>query len=268
MVIGSVLFLFILFIGRLYLWLKQMQQPAFGWRRKPFTGTSPNTFPRHPPKPDWVKKEIIRLKALMPYDGHRKIAQAFNRLHAQKRSMTVGKTFTGYTIRNHQYDIQVLRRKLKHNRPKPLPRNLIWGMDLTGKTDTKGDQHTILGIVEHQSRACLTLSAITDKSAITLLRLLFRLIEHYPKPKLIRTDNEAVFTSRLFRLGLWLLRIKQQRTEIACPWMNGKIERFFGTLKEKLNDWEINSLESLNHSLHLFRFWYITTFDRTNIWTA
>lgn len=50
--------------------------------------------------------------------------------------------------------------------------------------------------------------------------------------------------------------IKHQRTETACPWMNGRVERLFGMLKEKLNQWEVNSFESLNHSLHLFRFYY------------
>ena len=68
--------------------------------------------------------------------------------------------------------------------------------------------------------------------------------------------NEAIFTSRLFQFGLWLLRIQHQHTEICCPWQNGRIERFFGTLKERLNQWEVMSLESLNLSLYAFRYWY------------
>ena len=40
----------------------------------------------------------------------------------------------------------------------------------------------------------------------------------------------SIFTSRLFRFGMWCLKIRHQRTEIACPWQNGRIERFFGTL--------------------------------------
>jgi transposase InsO family protein len=170
--------------------------------------------------------------------------------------MTIGKTYAGYTIKNNLYEIQVLRRKQKHQRPRPVPHNLIWAMDLTGKTDSHHKQHTVLGIVEHHSRACLTLAAIADKSTITLLRHLFDLFERYQKPKIIRTDNEAVFTSRLFRLGLRLLRIKHQRTEICCPWQNGKVERFFGTLKNKLNQWEVDSFNSLTPSLLLFRFYY------------
>jgi len=152
--------------------------------------------------------------------------------------------------------ILVTRRKIKHKRPKPLPLNLIWGVDMTGKTDSTGQLHNILGIIEHQSRCCLTLKSLADKASITLLENLIAAIKFYGKPKIIRTDNEAVFTSRLFRLGLWVLGIKHQTTEVACPWQNGKVERFFGTLKQKLNQWEVGNIGDLNHSLHFFRFWY------------
>ncbi len=259
MLIGSMLFLLILLsIGGGVLWFKQRQRPNFGRRKQPPQEHSPNTFPHHPPKPDWVKQEIIRLKSFMPSNGHRKIAQIFNRLYAEKRNMTVGKTYVGYTIKNNLYEIQVLRKKWKHKRPKPVPHNLVWAMDLTGKTDQTGNQHTLLGIVEHQSRACLKLEALQTKASIVLLRTLLDTMQALgnSKPNIIRTDNETVFTSRLFRLGLWLLRIKHQRTEVACPWMNGRIERFFGTLKEKLNQWHVDSFDQLNHSLHVFRFWY------------
>jgi len=207
------------------------------------------------PKPEWVKRKVIRLKALMPQAGCRAIAHTFNRLHEHK-SMTVGKSYVNELLRKHQYEIQVLRRKIKHKWPRPVPHNLIRGVDLTGKTDSTGKMHAILGIVEHRSRACLCLSALADKASVTLLECLIAAIRKYGKPQFIRTDNEAVFTSKLFRFGLWLLGIKHQRTEVACPWQNGRVERFFGTLKERLNRWEVASHEELAHSLHLFRFWF------------
>jgi len=214
-----------------------------------------NSFPRRPPKPEWVRKKVIRLAALMHGVGCRSIAHAFNRLH-EGRGMTVGKSYVNEVVRKHQYEIQVLRRKMKNKRPRPVPHNLIWGVDLTGKTDASGRLHNILGIVEHQSRGCLTLASLVDKASITLLECIIAAIRQYGKPKYIRTDNEVIFTSRLFRFGLWLLGIKHQRTEVACPWQNGKVERFFGTLKERLNQWKVASQEELAHSLHLFRFWY------------
>jgi putative transposase len=88
-----------------------------------------------------------------------------------------------------------------------------------------------------------------------LCRLL-NTIENYGKPRFIRTDNEAVFVSRLFRFGLWLLNIEHQCTKVCCPWMNGKIERFFGTLKRKLKLYTIVSAEALANDLAIYQFWY------------
>jgi transposase InsO family protein len=199
---------------------------------------------------------VIRLKALMPESGCRTLAQVFNRRFAVNKQMTVGKTFVSQVIRAHRYEIQVTRKNIKHAKPRLVPRNLIWAMDLTGKTDTEGKTHALLGIVEHHSRANLTLRALKDKTAITLLRCLLDAIECYGTPKLLRTDNEAVFTSWLFRLSLWLLGIRHQRTDRHCPWQNGRIERFFGTLKDKLDRWEVTGREELNGALNQFRFWY------------
>jgi len=202
-----------------------------------------------------VKKKVIRLKALMPEAGCRAIAHTFNRLHEQQ-GMSVGKSYVYEVIKAHQYEIRVLRRKIKHKRPRPMPHNLVWGVDLTGKTDSTGKLHNILGIVEHRSRAALCLTALRDKASITLLECLIEAVKKYGKPQHVRTDNEAVFTSGTFRLGLWILGIRHQRTEVACPWQNGRVERFFGTLKEKLNRREVGSHDELAHSLHLFRFFY------------
>lgn len=191
----------------------------------------------------------------MPDKGCRKLAESFNRRFAHK-SMSVGKTYVCGVIQNHTYEIRVLRKKLKHRRPRVVPLNLIWAMDLTGKQDTQGQTHSILGVVEHGSRANLCLQGLMDKTSTTLLRHLLDTIEKYGKPHFLRTDNESVFTSRLFRFGLWLLGIQHQRTDKGCPWMNGRVERFFGTLKSKLNRWEMDSLEQLNLTLVPFRFWY------------
>ncbi|NOX75262.1 MAG: transposase family protein [Gammaproteobacteria bacterium] len=192
----------------------------------------------------------------MPDAGCRKIAAVFNRRFENQRNITIGKTYVSTVIRKHLYEIQVLRQKIKHHRPKPMTKNRVWGIDLTGKVDTRKNSHAIFSVVEHASRAALTLKALPDKSSITLLRCLLTCIEQYGKPTIIRTDNEVVFTSRLFRFSLQLLGIRHQTIDVHCPWQNGKVERFFGTLKQKLNRWEIDSLAQLNAALPLFRFWY------------
>ena len=106
-------------------------------------------------KPDWVKHEVLRLKALMPHTGCRKIADCFNRRFAEARQITVGKTYVSNTIRQHYYEIQVLRKQIKNTKPKSVPKNLVWALDLTGKTTLDGQTRMILGIIEHASRAAV-----------------------------------------------------------------------------------------------------------------
>lgn len=234
-------------------WLAENLRRKHGSRRR---GLALTTSFRSQPKPAWVSREIIRLKALMPDVGCRTVAHVFNRRYAASRKMTVGKTFVADTIRRYRYEIEVMRRKLKHRVPRALPRNLAWGLDLTGKTDEMGNMHMIFGLIDHGSRALLSLAALPNKCSCTLLGYLFLAIGRYGKPRAIRTDNEMCFTSLLFRTVLTLSGIHHQRSDLHCPWQNGRIERLFGTLKSKLDCLEVVSLDTLNVALGKFQFWY------------
>jgi len=252
-------------------------------------------------KPEWLKGEIIRLKALMPQAGCRSIADICNRRFAASRKVTVGKTYVHQVLQRHGYEIQILHRNLKHAKPKNIPHNLIWGIDLTGKTDTHKNLHALFGILDpgacpelsrRSSRALLHLQALRDKTSRTLIACISKFIRTYGKPKIIRTDNEAcpkpvevaIFTSKQFCLGLKRLGIRHQRTDPGCPWQNGRIERLFGTLKQKLDQHIYFPLPSglrkgrcvaaghppayslrvkglrvgaqLNRNLNIFRHWY------------
>lgn len=207
-------------------------------------------------KPEWLKQEIIRLKALMPQAGCRAITDICNRRFAASRKVTVGKTFVHETLQRHACEVQILRRNLKHAKPRDIPRNLIWGIDLTGKTDADRNLHSIFGIVDHGSRALLHLQALHDKTSHTLLACIVEAIRIHGKPKVIRTDNEPIFTSKTFRAGLRKLGIRHQRTTPGCPWQNGRIERLFGTLKQVLDQWLVPGIEQLNRDLGIFRYWY------------
>jgi putative transposase len=167
--------------------------------------------------------------------GCRRIADTFDRRFARpkeiRRRATVGKSFVAETIRKHQYEIAILRRTIKHRVPSPVPSNLVWAMDLTGKVDAMGQVHSILGLLDHGSRALLKLTVLPNKCSWTLLGHLFLAIGKYGKPMALRTDNESVFVSRLFRTVLCLAGIRHQRADPGCPWQNGRIERLFLTLK-------------------------------------
>lgn len=207
-------------------------------------------------KPEWLKQEIIYLKARMPQAGCRTITDICNRRFAAARKVTVGKTYVHRVLQRHDYEIQILRRKLKRATPKPVAKNLIWGLDLTGKTDTHGTLHYLLGILDHGSRALLNLQALQDKTSRTLITCISEVVRTHGKPKAIRTDNEAIFTSKTFRIGLRKLGIRHQRTTPGCPWQNGRIERLFGTLKQKLDQWQVENVAQLNTDLNIFSYWY------------
>jgi transposase InsO family protein len=199
---------------------------------------------------------VIRLKALMPDAGCRTIAHVFNRRCAASRRMTVGKTYVADTIRRHQYAILAARRRLKHAVPRPVPRNLLWGMDLAVKTDLRGRQHLVLAIVEHASRACLCLQRLTDKCTVTVVQSLAESIRQYGRPRFLRTDNEAVFTSWRLRLVLRVLGIRPQHTDPHCPWQNGRVERFIGTVKRLLAPHAVEHADQLDTILHHTRLVY------------
>ncbi|MCL2101728.1 MAG: hypothetical protein FWH22_08460 [Fibromonadales bacterium] len=44
------------------------------------------------PKPEWVKREVIRIKTHVPNAGCRHVADIFNRRFAAEKGVTVGKT--------------------------------------------------------------------------------------------------------------------------------------------------------------------------------
>ena len=192
----------------------------------------------------------------MPEAGCRTIAHHFNRRWAARKQMTVSKTYVADTCRKHRYLIDEARRRLKHRIPRPIPRNHVWGCDLLTKTDQHGRSHLALAIVDHASQARLRLQHLADKSSLTRLHELAEVVKRYGRPQCLRTDNEVVFVSKLFRWGLWLLGIRHQRIEPGCPWQNGRVERFIGTAKRALATEPIADERDFTGALRDIRGWY------------
>ena len=233
-------------------WLTKHMKPNQWDRQRP----APPCLVFAAPKPTWVRKEIIRLKAVMPEASCRTIAHHFNRRWACQRQMTVGKSCVAGMLTKHRYLILEARRKLKHRVQRPIPRNRVWGCDLLVKTDRHGQPHLALAILDHASRACLRLQRLSDKSSWTLLQELVQAVQRYGLPQFVRTDNEAVLVSRGFRLALWLLGIRQQRIQPGCPWQNGRVEQFIGTVKRALATEPIADSEHFTRTLQEVRTWY------------
>ncbi len=215
---------------------------------------------RFRPKPPWVRKEVIRLKAFMPKAGCRTISLTFNRLHdgKGKRPMSIGKSYVADVLKSSQEEVMQARRQLRRRKPRATERNRIWALDLTYAGQRGAHPHPFLGVLDHGTRACLALQALERKTTVAVLRALLDLVERFGRPAVLRTDNEATFTSRLFRFALFLLGIPHQRAEPFAPWQNGRVERFFGTFKRclrHLREEKPNAAFGATE-LRAFRLWY------------
>jgi transposase InsO family protein len=89
-------------------------------------------------------------------------------------------------------------------------------------------------MMDHGSRRILRLQVLARKCTWTLLGHVCLAIAEFGKPQALRTDNEGMFTSRLWQRAMMWAGIRRQRITPHCPWQNGRIERLFGTLKAQL----------------------------------
>ncbi len=210
-------------------------------------------------KPDWVIREVLRLKVLMGPKGCRKIADTFNDLHAARSLCSIGKTFVAECLKANQYALARLRKEMRNQLPRPVSVNAVWAMDLTFYTDVNGKQQMALGILDHGSRLVTCLSTLVNKHSWTLLGYLCLAIGMHGKPRRIRTDNELIFTSRVFTAFLKLVGIRHQRIQVCAPWQNGRIERLFGTLKPLLRQLVIPTRAALQLALEEFVLFYNPT---------
>jgi len=204
-------------------------------------------------KPQWVGPKVTHLKVLMPNAGCRQIADTFNRLYASKQ-VTIGKTFVAKWIKSHAVAILRARASMKNRPGRQGPRGLTLATDITFH-----QQQPVLGVIDHSgTRALLALVHLRNRTTIGILRVLLDVFEKYGTPRFLRTDNEAVFTSRLMAGALALLRVHHQRSDPFCPWQNGRIERLFGTLRRTIEAWFLRAgvPDDLGPDLDTFRDWY------------
>jgi transposase InsO family protein len=202
-------------------------------------------------KPDQVREGLFRIALASPDASCRVIAERFNRDH-QSAGLSVGKTYVSEFLRDfRQWRTSPSRHS--HTLDTAGAINRVWAIDLTEHRLEPRTRQPLLGILDHGSRRMLTLHALRERSSIAILRLLLDAIEHYGKPKAIRTDNEAMFTSWVFAFALQWLGIRHQRTLPHCPWMNGRIERVWSTFKQMLRMCQIPDEVELQAALNMLR---------------
>ena len=206
-------------------------------------------------KPPWVGDEIVRMKAFGPRLGYVKLAEAFNSRFVDEWGTSVSASTVRRILIKRRADVRTLRREIRNRVPREVDKNSTWGLDLTTVTDMTKTQRLVLGIVDHGTRACITLRELSDKRTLTILREIIAVIRRFGFPTKIRVDNEASLKSALMRAALRVLGIELQVVAIACPWMNGRIERFFGTFKAAIRTIAVDGPD-LAHRLIEFRCFY------------
>ena len=203
-------------------------------------------------KPDWVRREVLALAVFLP--SCRRIADVFNRRHGAYE--TVGHTFVNERCRAQAIQIAERRRAMRRREPRAVAPGHMWALDLTFFATADGVQRAVLGIIDCGSRLALRLKVLPRKCAWTLLGHLCLAIARHGKPALVKTDNESMFTSRLWRTALRWAGIGHRRSALGCPWQNGRIERFFGTLKPLLRKLVLCDAQALQRAADEFSRFY------------
>lgn len=208
---------------------------------------------RTEPKPAWAIEFVLAHYRYRTH-GYGKTAQLFNQQYGHLGHHMSGSTVRKYVLHTEQR-YQAAYKRWHHNIPKHEPANKQWCLDATGKLDALSKQHGIFGVMDRGMRACLHLARMPHESTSAILAVLRQLVKQYGKPERITTDNAAVYTSAEFAAALAKMGIKHVRNRVASPWQN-RIERMFGTLKEKLKCIELHDGAHLDALLPDWLTWY------------
>lgn len=210
-------------------------------------------FPRR--KPEWVRRTILAMHARTGL-SHRKLADAFNLAYFATTGESLGRTWVRDQLIKQAHEALHRQRALKHRLPDPLPVNAVWGIDTTCVRDAQGVQNTVLGIVDHGARLSVALRPLRRFNTWTLLGCLLLAFGEFGRPAAIKTDNHPVFHAKWVQRMLHWCSVVQRFSAPGKPWQNGRIERFFGTLKACLCDFVVRDDRHLWQVLSEFRIWY------------
>lgn len=247
---GYTLFVHLL---QLQFWKYRAKKSGFNFPRKKFK-TAPVRRSGGRKKPAWVVDEVIKIFTRQRL-SYRRTQAEFNRRHA-KNGMTISLGTVYAWVRKYCSEAELVRVRTRHLVPDFVPANLRWNLDGTGKVDTAGKQHFILGLIDYGTRFNLCLERLELANSAAILKCVLRCVQEFGKPKIIKADNASVFKSAEFEHGLRAAGIRHEFSDPGKPWQNGRIERLFLTLKEKLNLIVPISAADLDDLLAEFRFWY------------
>ena len=239
----------------LFVWLQRrfrLKLPVYRRPRRRPENLAQDNRPHHRAKPEWVLKKVIYLASHLR--TCRGVTHAFNRGYGHRAS--VRKSWVAQILSAHAGEIAQMRRERKRRKAFFIPVAHTWALDLTLLQSPYGHTFTVLGIIDAGSRKLLHLDLSPGKCAFALLGHLFIAISRHGLPAVIRTDNEAMFASAIWRVTLKALGIIHRRGPPYQPWHNGRIERLWGTLKAPLRKMRLASATALQKTLDEFTNFY------------
>jgi putative transposase len=194
-------------------------------------------------KPDWVRTEVLQLARQLPKAGYRTIAHCFNLQQTALANglsnqdglpMTVCKSYVAKLVMANRLALSVARASPLTRRVREGAIQTTWGLDMTGLPLADGSCVEVFGVIDHGSRAVLHLQPVASFNSLILLGKLLITMGTVGKPLAVRSDNASVFKSWTFRSLLKVIGVQQQFTDVGSPWQNGRIERFWRTLKHEM----------------------------------
>ena len=138
----------------------------------------------------------------------------------------------------------------------PDNHNDVWHMDMMSMK-VLWFHCTVAAILDGATRRLLCLRVYRKRpNTQKLLRQVRKAATHYGTPRHLITDHGGEFQNQ-FKQGLKDLSIKHIRGPVRMPCFNGKIERFFRTLRIwQRAAWLLPKHQNFQKQLDCYRFWY------------
>jgi putative transposase len=137
---------------------------------------------------------------------------------ADSQSTSVSKTFVAKLLTGQRAALAQVRLHVRSRRQaRREPVLTTWGMDLTGLPLADGSSIPIFGIIDHGSRAVVTVEPVATYNSLILLGKLLITMGTVGKQQAVRSDNDAVFKTVIFTVVLRLIGVRQQFTDLGSP---------------------------------------------------
>jgi transposase InsO family protein len=231
----------------------------------------PRSTPNRTPEP--IRQRVIQLRDQLAAQGldagADTIAAHLTREKIELSRTTIWRilTATGKVTAQPQKRPRSSWQRFAADRP-----NELWQSDFTHVTLTDGTDVEIIGWLDDHSRSMLHLSAHRRVTGRTVTDTFTAIAIEHGYPAATLTDNGMVYTTRLARGGrgrgdgagngfetlLATQGITQKNGKPFKPTTQGKIERFWQTLKKHLDAHPAATPTDLQHTLDTFRDYYNT----------